>query len=58
MLKIYDDPESPNEGGGAMIRMYVEPETPNERARLGFMMKPVSSNEGAFLRIGLSGIAK
>ena len=45
-------------GGGAMIRMYVEPETPNERARLGFMMKPVSSNEGAFLRIGLSGIAK
>ena len=32
--KIYDEPESPNEGGG-VFRMYDEPESPNEPCMLG-----------------------
>ena len=58
MFKIYDEPESPNKGGGVFtvwrpfpkwtVRPNDEPESPNEGAH--YVKQPVSRNEGACLR--------
>ena len=39
MFKIYDEPESPKEGGGGVFKIHGEPASPNEAARLRHMIK-------------------